>query len=120
MLLRKFGLRMAYNVVIGIPAKRGIQTVANYIAQVLSMPQAASKLLAAVDTVVDELEAFPAFRSVDFVISKRIGKEVRHAVVGNYCMYYYIDNSAKTVTIFSFVHQRQDATAHVANDYLLI
>ena len=81
--LRKIGLYAVYEVIIEIPAKHGMHTVANCIAQVLSIPRAASKLLASVDTAVDELDVLGCAKQI-VVILFWVAEEVRRLVQDAY------------------------------------
>ena len=77
-----------------------------YISQHLCNPQAAEKLMEAFGEAAHRAAQFPysngAYRPL-----RPLGKEYRKATVGNYLMFYWVDEDTKTVVIARVIYGRR-------------
>lgn len=77
-----------------------------YISQHLCPPQAVEKLMEAFGEAAHQAAQFPysngAYRPL-----RPLGKEYRKATVGNYLMFYWVDEDTKTVVIARAIYGRR-------------
>lgn len=74
---------------------------------------AAKRLLDSFEVSVSALEQNPLAYPVDEYVSALTGSEVRKKRVGNYRIYYRVNQEAQQVDIAYFFHVRQNAALHV-------
>lgn len=108
---------MAYRVRVTGRARRELLAAIGYIAVDLDSPNAANDHLGAFRAALETLETMPRFRPIDRGVSITLGNEIRWFGVKQYRALYFIDEDAQAVTVFSFVHMRQDYGKIVAVDY---
>lgn len=108
---------MAYKVVVAKVAGENFSNALTYISEVLCMPRAAERLLLAFEDAVDSLEEYPAFFPLHREASKLIGREVRWRSAREYRLYFVIGEAERVVTVFSFLHRRQDVLTYLPLDY---
>ncbi len=54
--------------------------------------------------VVDHLASMPHMFAVDELQSRAVGREARKLTVGDYLVFYIVDEEAKLVSVVAFVH----------------
>lgn len=108
---------MAYRVVVAAAARDNFSNAPAYISEVLCMPRAADRLLLAFEDAVDSLEEYPAFFPLHREATKLIGREVRWHSTREYRLYFIIDEAERAVTVFSFLHRRQDVLTYLPLDF---
>ena len=97
-----------YNVVYLPTADRQLSDAIMYIARELGSPTAAEHLLDEVDRICESLADLP-YRYSLYPVTFALKKEVRFVPVMNYILFYTVNEEEKTVEIWRFLHQRQDA-----------
>lgn len=90
---------------------------AGYISRVLCAPQAAARLLDSYDAALRSLQADPTFYPLGRTATERYGRNIYRKSVENYFLYYFVDEEASEVVVFSFLHKRQDTTVRLSSDY---
>ena len=79
-----------------------------YIAAELAAPDAAEQLLATVDEQIGKLCDHPYLHPV-YPASYAMKHEIRFFPVKNYLVFYVVQEEQRTVEIWRFLHQRQNA-----------
>ena len=99
--------------VLYLPAARNqLMDAVIYTAAELSAPDAAENLLAEVDEQTGKLSIHPyRFPVYPALYSKK--HEIRFFPVKNYLVFYVVKEEQKTVEIWRFLHQRQNANIHL-------
>ena len=81
--------------------------IASYICHTLENPDAAEKLAEELVSAENTLEKYPYKNRVYHPV-KDLTHEYHRVPVGNYGMYYWIDEDTHTVTIARVIYQRRD------------
>ncbi len=88
-------------------ARQDLDKAVFYLVNELGAFQAADDLIAAVDTMAISLKEMP-YRFAVYPVLFALKNEVRCVPVGNYNLFYQVDEKAQTVLILRVLHQRQD------------
>ena len=96
-------------------AAQDISEAADYIEFILLNPEAADKLIEAVETEIDKLATMPERHSVvnDPVLETW---EIRMIVINNYIAFYTINEKERTVNIIRFLYGKRNWIAILSND----
>lgn len=117
-LLRSFEAVMHYRVEVTASFKNSVRSAVSYIADVLYMPNAAGNLSGAVADSLERLETNATFFPVDTRASALLGRTIyRLDIKRSYRLYFVVDKDSATVTVFSFLHKRQNAAGHIIEDF---
>ena len=108
---------MGYSVRVTSSAHESVISSVGYIAEVCSAPRAAVRLLDSYEVALESLRSNPIFNPVNASASRRLGRNIYRKRVGGYFLYYYVDEDASEVVVFSFLHRRQDAPMHLVRGY---
>lgn len=57
-----------------------------------------------------------AFCPVSLAVSQQLGRRIFRKSISRYFLYFYVDEEADEVVVFSFLHRKQDALAHLPHD----
>ena len=104
-----------YDVVYLPMARQQIMEAVLYIADELSAPDAAEGLLTKVDEQIGSLCENP-YRFPLYHTLYAMNHEIRFFPVKNYNVFYIVKEEQKTVEIWRFLHQRQNAGKHLQAD----
>ena len=105
---------MAYEVIVAPSAERAlIVPCAADSSETFHSPSAARRLLDSFEVAIAALEQNPFAYPVDRYVSALTGAEVRKKRVGNYRIYYRVNQPALQVDVAHFFHVRQDAALHI-------
>ena len=101
---------MAYKIHIADTFEHDLDLVTAYISQVLQNPTAADNLLAKAEEIVDKIVDFPCMFS--FCPDKELEwKGYRNAPVGNYQLFYRVDERTETLYILRFQYAGRDISS---------
>jgi len=98
---------MNYTVIVTNPAEDDLFEAMEYISQKLKNPPAVGKLLAEFERAVDKLETVPKLHKVvddDFLAEQGF----RSMQIGNYLLFYIINEETQTVAVQRFLYARRD------------
>ena len=101
-----------YEVIYLPTARRQLTDAALSIAADLAAPEAAEKLLDAVDEEISRLCEHP-YRHPVYAASYAMRQEIRYFPVRNYLVFYVVKEEQKTVEIWRFLHQRRNVREHL-------
>lgn len=59
----------------------------------------------------------PTFCPVSLAASQQLGRRIFRKSISRYSLYFYVDEEADGVVVFSFLHRKRDALAHLPHDY---
>jgi plasmid stabilization system protein ParE len=93
-------------------ATRDMAEIARYISHVLFNPAAAEKLAVEMTEAAERLMDFP-YRCPVYTSQKPLQKEYRKLLVGNYILFYSVDEVSKLVTIARVLYARRDYEKHL-------
>jgi len=79
-----------------------IDKIYDYLADNLSSPKAGDNFFANIDKSIKYIERDP------FIYPSAKGQNFRKCIIGNYVMFYEINETAKTITILSMYHGSQN------------
>ena len=85
-------------------ARRQLEEAVMYIAEELCAPDAADDLLDAVDEAACALSEMP-YRHALYPLLFAMKREIRFVPVGNYNLFYVVNEDRKTVEIWRLIHQ---------------
>ena len=107
---------MSYAVNITHSASRDIEEAADYIEYSLKNPDAADKLLKAIEEKLETLTNYPKKYALvsDELLSAR---GVRFLQIGNYMAFYVIDEADRAVYVIRFLYNRRDWKHLLVSDY---
>jgi len=88
-------------------AKQDMVEIAKYISGELCNPAAAKKLTDEMVETAETLKQFPYINAVHRTI-RPLKNEYRKLIIKNYIMFYWIDETAKRVTIARVIYARRD------------
>ena len=88
-------------------AKKDMLEIVSYIGVELQNPVAAGRLAEELITAAEELCGFPYAHQV-YIPIKPLENEYRRVLVGNYFLFYTVDENKKTVTIMRVIYARRD------------
>ena len=97
-----------YKVVYLPVARQQLMDAALYIATELSAPDAAESLLQDVDERVKSLRELP-YRHAVYPALYAMKHEIRFIPIKRYLLFYVVKEEEKTVEIWRFLHQQQNA-----------
>ena len=109
---------MGYSVRVTPSAHESVMSSIGYIADVCAAPRAAMNLLDSYEVALQSLRRNPGFSPLSTVATDLLGRRIYRKGLGNYCLYFYINEAQREVVIFSFLYKRQDAIARLQIDYL--
>lgn len=116
-LLLRYELHMGYKVRVTESAHESVMSSVGYIAEVLCSPRAAANLLETYNAALKSLQNNPTFYPLSTTATERYGRRIYRRAVGNYQLFYYVDEEAFEVVVFSFLHGRQEASTRLMQDY---
>lgn len=96
-----------YNVVYLPTAQQDLVEIVTYITRELGNSQAAKRLATELVAVSDSLKNMPYRRRV-YVPLRPLAHEYRALRVENYLMFYWVDESAQSVTIARVIYAKSD------------
>lgn len=97
----------SYKVLITQPAANDLQSIAGYIANELREPAAAKKLVGRIRDAVMSLAELPTRHAL--VADGRLAVQgIRKLIVGNYIIFYIVDERATIVTVVRILYSRRD------------
>ena len=98
---------MMYKVAPSGRARKDILDITEYITSELDSPEAARKLLTALNKEMDSLNTMP--KRFALVTDERLAaKGIRSIPVKNYIIFYVVDEQSKTVNIASVMYNKRD------------
>lgn len=106
---------MVYSVIATPTVRSCLREALAYMVNVFCSPQAAARLSDSYDLALLALEKNPTFCPTDYYASRLFQRPIYKKQVGNYFLYFFIENS--NVIAFSFLHKRQNKYAHLRTDY---
>lgn len=86
--------------------------IIRYISKELANKTAANRLAEKFIETADKLADFPYANSV-YVPIKPLKNEYRKAVIDNYLMFYYVNETTKTVTVSRVIYGKRDYTDRI-------
>ena len=88
-------------------ARQDLVEIVGYISKQLCNPAAAAsmsaKFMEAGERIAQAPYGYPAYRPL-----RALQKEYRKGLVGNYLMFYWVDEATKTVTVARVIYARRD------------
>lgn len=108
---------MGYSVRVATSAHDSVLSSVGYIAEVCFAPHAAARLLREYESTLVALRDNPTFCPVSLAASQQLGRRIFRKSIPRYFLYFYVDEGADGVVVFSFLHRKQDALAHLPHDY---
>lgn len=106
----EYGGSMAYKICIADSFEHDLDLVTAYISQVLQNPAAADNLLAKAEEIIDKIADFPFMFS--FCPDKELAqKGYRNTPVGNYQLFYRVDERTETVYILRFQYAGREISS---------
>ncbi len=88
-------------------ARQDLVEIVGYISKQLCNPAAAAsmsaKFMEAGERIAQAPYGYPAYRPL-----RALQKEYRKCLVGNYLMFYWVDEATKTVTVARVIYARRD------------
>jgi len=88
-------------------AEQDMMDIAEYIGGVLNNTTAAERIIAEMVEKAEKLTDFPYINPIHIPV-KPLEYEYRKLLVGNYIMFYWVDERAKVVTISRVIYGRRD------------
>ena len=108
---------MDFDVVVSSRANARLDAAIVYLANVLCSPRAASRLLDGFQLALHDLRTNPTFAVVAREVSDALSQTVYQRRIGNYKILFCVDAQRHVVTVFSFLHSRQDQGAIASEDF---
>ena len=108
---------MDFDVVVSSRANARLDAAIVYLANVLCSPRAASRLLDGFQLALHDLRTNPTFAVVAREVSDALSQTVYQRRMGNYKILFCVDAQRRVVTVFSFLHSRQDQGAIASEDF---
>jgi addiction module RelE/StbE family toxin len=103
-------MNMAFKVKFSEQAADDLSKIIRYISEELCNPQAAENFYSAVDKRLETLSENPYVFSLYH--DERLSEQgIRFAVVGNYLMFYVVDDDKPIVSIARILYEKQDIPA---------
>ena len=88
-------------------AKNDLLEIVGYIGNELQNPVAAERFVEKLFSAAEELCGFPYAHQV-YIPIKPLENEYRRVLVGNYFLFYTVDERKKTVTVVRVIYARRD------------
>ncbi|KFI99103.1 type II toxin-antitoxin system RelE/ParE family toxin [Bifidobacterium stellenboschense] len=79
----------------------------SYIARTLHSPNAAQSLAVGLNAAIEGLSEYP-YSHPAYVPIRSLRHEYRRIMVGNYAVFYWVDEAASTVTVARVVYAKRD------------
>jgi len=98
---------MAYNVEFSEQSNHDLDEIIRYISEELLSPQAAQKFFSAVNEKLILLQIFPYLYPL-YHDDKLANERFHFVTIGNYLMFYLVDDDATTVSISRILYGRRD------------
>ncbi|WP_207763389.1 type II toxin-antitoxin system RelE/ParE family toxin [Bifidobacterium margollesii] len=105
--------RAAYKVEILPKAVGDMSGAVSYIAGELHSPHAAEDLMSGLNAAIENLAEFP-YSHPSYMPIRPLRHEYRRVMVGNYGVFYWVDEQAATVTVARVVYARRDLPRHLS------
>lgn len=97
----------SYRIITSNEANQDLRDIYRYIARVLKEPSIADNLLDKIETGILSLAELPLRHNV--VKDERLGqKGIRKLLIGNYLIFYVVDEDNQTVQIVRILYARRD------------
>jgi addiction module RelE/StbE family toxin len=97
----------AYEIVLSARAKRDIRGIHAYIASNLKEPGIADNLLNKIEAEIRTLGSMPLIHAIERDEQLKL-RNLRKLIVGNYLVFYTVDEKAATVFIVRVLYARRD------------
>ena len=107
-------MSVQYTVKITRPAERQMQEIVDYISHRLQNPSAAYHLLEKLEREINSLSVYP-YRIVLTPEEPWHSMGIHRMTVGNYLVYFWIDEAARKVQVTCVVYARRDQREQLAN-----
>lgn len=104
-----------YNVLILGSAYQDIEELTLYIRDELVNPQAANKIADEIFDVVENLSGFPYSNPV-YIPIKPLKHEYRKVLVGNYLLFYYINEIDKEVIVSRVIYGKRNLSRQIKDE----
>ena len=97
-------------------ANNDIDDTLSYIADILSNKTAAKKLFVSLNTTIENICNFPmAYPGCEYYYIS--DTNYRHAIIGNYILFYRINEPLKQIEILRFLYSGKNVTqAHISSE----
>lgn len=99
--------RDKYELVYLPKARKDLVDAVSYVASILQNHAAADKLATKLIEAIEEIIPFP-YANPLYVSSHPLKREYRKLAVDNYLVFYWVDESSKTITIARVVYGRRN------------
>lgn len=96
---------MKFTVRIAAEAEQAILEQAQFIA--VDKPQAAENWLQEIYDEIDKLESMPRRHPASLELSTALGCDIRRLIVGEYLLFFRVDDEQQTVDVLRFRHGAQ-------------
>ena len=96
-----------YKIEIAARAKRDMREVYEYISGNLKEPNAADRLLDKIETKIISLKSMPLRHAIERDEQLKL-RNLRKLIVGNYLVFYTVNEKAETVFIVRVLYARRD------------
>lgn len=99
---------MVYKILISEPTHADIDSTIGYIAVTLAAPRAAASLLDEYESALKLIADNPLLFGVDMHVSEALNMQIRRCPVKRYGIYYFVNESTRTVYVVGFAHALRD------------
>jgi plasmid stabilization system protein ParE len=104
-----------YDVVVLPSALADMSDAVRYIATELGEPGTAERLADAFMAAADSLSEYPYSHRV-YAPIRPLAQDYRRVAVGNYLMFYRVDERSRTVTVAAVMYARRDIATHLEGE----
>lgn len=101
-----------YKVEILPKAVGDMSAAVSYIAGELHGPHAAESLMMGFDVAIEGLAEFP-YSHPAYIPIRPLRHEYRRIMVGNYGVFYWVDEQSQTVTVSRVIYAKRDLSQHL-------
>lgn len=88
-------------------AKQDVVGIAKYISQELKNPAAAENLVVELAEAEERIQEFP-YANPAYIPIRPLKHEYRKMLVGNFLVFYWVDNERKLVTVARVIYAKRD------------
>nr|WP_276310814.1 type II toxin-antitoxin system RelE/ParE family toxin [Bifidobacterium sp. SO4] len=106
-------VRLVYKVEILPKAVGDMSSAVAYIAGELQSPHAAERLMVGLNAAIEGLADFP-YSHPSYIPIRPLRHEYRRVMVGNYGIFYWVDEPAKTVTVSRVIYARRNLSQQLS------
>lgn len=105
-------VRRVYRVEILPKAVGDMGEAVSYVARELESPHAAERLAVQLNTAIENLAEYP-YSHPAYVPIRPLTHEYRRIVVGNYAVFYWVDESDAVVTVARVIYAKRDLSRYL-------